>query len=324
MKKYGLLTCNTPNIGDDIQNLAAAQFLPTIDYYIDRDHVGSSKKLGKCSVIVNGWFMHKNVKFNRWFVQSRVKLFYRIAHKIYPLLKKQPSFDWPPSKNIRPLFISFHVNPRAGQYIASPKFRKYYKKFEPIGCRDHQTVELFKKIDIKAYFSGCLTLTLKNKFSERNENIYFVDPFGPVGAYEFPYPGDPYFNQILWNKFPKGVREKAIYLTHAYYGKNDPFTRLEKAQKLVDIYSKAKLIITSRLHCALPCLALGTPVIFLYNNLKKDGRFNGLTYLLRKYSFEDIANGNYYINWENPEPNPISVSEIAGSLVKKCEEFIKE
>ena len=44
-------------------------------------------------------------------------------------------------------------------------------------------------------------------------------------------------------------------------------------------YAKAKLVVTTRIHCALPCLALGTPVI-LVNSSYDDKRFDGLYNLL--------------------------------------------
>src|SRR5690606_10514170 len=52
----------------------------------------------------------------------------------------------------------------------------------------------------------------------------------------------------------------------------DTYTENEKfllAEELLNKYSTAKLVITSRIHCALPCLALGTPVIYL-NGFEKE------------------------------------------------------
>ena len=46
------------------------------------------------------------------------------------------------------------------------------------------------------------------------------------------------------------------------------------AKKLLDKYARAKLVITTRLHTALPYLAFNTPVIFV--NKKFDKRFSGL------------------------------------------------
>ena len=63
--KYGLVYFDgTDNIGDDIQSYAVMQFLPHIDYLIDREQlnefVGDTKE--PTAVVLNGWFLHK--KFN--------------------------------------------------------------------------------------------------------------------------------------------------------------------------------------------------------------------------------------------------------------------
>jgi len=312
MRKYGLLTYNTYNIGDEIQSLAARQFLPHVDYYVERDNMGRSRN-EKFSMILNGYFMRPSYgdlhKYNKYEGNLR-KLYARIRGKY---------FDWPPPENIRPLFISIHI---AHNSLCRPKLRGYYKKFEPIGCRDYHTVELFKAIGIEAFFSGCLTLTLRNKFEGKRRGIYFVDPFGSSENYTFPFPGEAGFKNDLWDKFPKYIREKAIYVSHAYY-KKDYKQRCKKAQELIDKYSQARLVVTSRFHCALPCIALGTPVVFLYENLH-DRRFSGLIDLCTKYSFDDIRRGNYNINWADPDPNPRDISESVSKLREICKRFVTE
>ena len=53
-----------------------------------------------------------------------------------------------------------------------------------------------------------------------------------------------------------------MHTTHSFNLNNFQNKRFNIAKKLLDKYSKAKLVITSRLHGALPCLALNTPFIF--------------------------------------------------------------
>ena len=75
----------------------------------------------------------------------------------------------------------------------------------------------------------------------------------------------------------------AEYLTHHLLRTNyaDDSEIFAYARSLLNSYSSASLVITSRLHCALPCLAMGTPCIFVSEDtLKNDGRFNGLYELL--------------------------------------------
>lgn len=68
---------------------------------------------------------------------------------------------------------------------------------------------------------------------------------------------------------------------------------LEQAEYRVLKYSKAKLVVTSRIHCAIPCLGLRTPTIFVIHEDMNDkgvkfntpGRFDGLTDFFRIIKF---------------------------------------
>lgn len=202
--EYGLLSYNTENIGDDIQSIATEQFLPKVDYFVPRDNMSKIKE--KCKIIMNGWFMHKPVRFKQ-------------DHRL--------SFDFPPKNNFEPLFVSTHLIDDSLIDV------EYFKKHEPIGCRDLSTLELFKSKGIDAYFSGCLTLTLKRPNIKRTDNVYCVDCEGD-----------------------------GIHLTHETNEK-DYFKRKEIALGLLEKYAGAKKVVTSRLHCYLPCRAFGTPVEYV-------------------------------------------------------------
>ncbi len=76
---------------------------------------------------------------------------------------------------------------------------------------------------------------------------------------------------------PKELLSKIIIITHVFDGTdhtNESIKRT-KALELLQLYEDAELVITSRLHCALPCLSFETPVLFSHFNLK-DPRFQGL------------------------------------------------
>ena len=312
--KYGILCYKTNNVGDEIQSIAAKNFLPKIDFYLDRENLDKVKNNQKIKLIMNGWFMH-NPK------------------------------NWPPSDSIIPLFISFHIYAKG---LTSKESLAYFKKHEPIGCRDIFTYKLLKKKGVKSYFSGCLTLTLRNKYKKRNDKILLVDVSPDIkkiipkkfkrqiiclSFYNFP-------NFILklrtfFSRFKKsdlgGFR--LIYLLLREL-KIDPFlegvfskiitrkTKFRKAEMLLDEFAKARLVITSRMHCALPCLAFGTPVIFISENLE-DKRFLGYLKFLRHYSLKDLRNKKLNINFDNPPPNPKDVGYIRKKLIKICRRFIK-
>ena len=50
---------------------------------------------------------------------------------------------------------------------------------------------------------------------------------------------------------------------------------MEHARKLLLDYGRASMVITTRIHCALPCSGMDTPVLFVHGN-DGDGRYRGL------------------------------------------------
>lgn len=319
--QYGLLTYDEGkhefNIGDYTQSLAAKQFLPKVDHLINREEMAKFNN-SKTSIILNGWFCHKPDK-------------------------------WVPSESINPLFVSFHINSTAQEKLLSKDGVKYLKKHEPIGCRDQTTVKILKSHGVDAYFSGCLTLTLdkyKVADSQRSDEIFIVDPF-------FDYPTiksltrDPRSiargilkgdilkindkSKMLNLAVDKDLIESARYETQVLPSKTYTDTeKFEIAESLLNKYAKAKLVITSRIHCALPCLALGTPVIFLdaFKNTVDTCRFDGITNLFNivKFHNDGTITNNFNlegkITKDTQIKNPEHYKELAEKLKEKCKNFI--
>lgn len=165
--------------------------------------------------------------------------------------------------NIIPIITSFHIyNNKLLEKNCIDEFRKY----EPIGCRDLKTLEKLKSKNINAYFSGCLTLTID--FFKNN----------------------PIKNNIIINDKDKKVipslnlnGKKLTYIKHNINEiKYNYKLGFKKALELLEKYSKAEFVYTSRLHCYLPCLAMNVPVDFGSEDNKKKvwgsgkERFDGL------------------------------------------------
>jgi hypothetical protein len=157
---------------------------------------------------------------------------------------------------------------------------------------------------VDAYFSGCLTLTFINYYIPRSNNICIVD-----------------LPQTVMSVIPKHIHKHVITLSHIITSISNHDIRLQYAQDLLNMYSNARCVITSRLHCALPCLAFGTPVVFIYQN-KHDPRFPGLLNLMRHYSLDSFLAGNCTINWDDPGPNPVDIGQLRQTLIRKCKDFI--
>lgn len=258
---------NLFNIGDHIQSLAAHQFLTEPIAYLNRERL--NKYCGEpLKVIMNGWYMH------------------------------EPQ-NWPPSKDIVPYFISFHINSVAKEALLSPDSIEYFKKWEPIGCRDNETVRLLAQKGVKAYFTGCMTLTLGEKYEskERCDKVYFVDPHFEykkgilsLSSYLlvllFNYKSIKKISNSMYGNislksliktasffndyrkvFTESLLTRAVYVSQ--YLKDSDFEsddqKFSYAEELLNNYARARFVVTSRIHCALPCLGMGTPVIYIEN-----------------------------------------------------------
>lgn len=316
---YGLLTYDENrrffNVGDNIQSLAAKQFLPKVDVYINRERLGEYKG-EKVKLILNGWFTH-NIK------------------------------NWVPSDAIDPIFVSFHINNTAAPYMLNEKGIEYLKKHQPIGCRDQFTADTLNKKGIKAYFTGCLTLTLdsyKVDDLEREDKIYIVDPL-----YNYPRPEKVFYNSkqtvknLLNGKvFKLGKKKKHIknfiskeVLNTAEFVNQEPPSNIysdeqkfQMAEDLLNKYARAKLVITSRIHCALPCLALGTPVIFVngFDSFVDSCRFDGILELFNRIDINsktgDFTN-NFGLKGKIRTDSNIKNRELHHNLANSLKETVK-
>ena len=309
--KYGLIKYEGGNLGDEIQSLAAKRFLPRVDLYVDRDNLKNIKSNQKIKLIMNGWFMHR------------------------PL-------NWPPSPDIEPLFISFHISPSCARELTSNESIQYFRKHEPIGCRDYYTRDLLRKKGIESYFSGCLTLTLQSNTTRKSNEILLVD-LDKEALKNIPkkrlnscvildhYGYNPLikkmYNLARKNNFLYSFYKLALQLREKFKVKlvlhqSSP-KKFQRAEALLKRYSMAKLVITSRLHCALPCLAFNTPVIFVSKNLN-DPRLKGYLEYLRCYSVEEFKERVKELDWECPPQNPKSIEKIRKKLVETCKKFIND
>lgn len=167
------------------------------------------------------------------------------------------SNNWPPSKNVIPIPFAFHIARKSEKEICSPEGLEYLKKYQPIGCRDMGTVNILQRHGIESYFSRCLTLTLDARVEMSTQNKICI-----VGL-------DKDFLKLI----PKNLSKNAIFINQSNI--NLPFvspdTKMHLAESLLDFYRKnACLVITQKIHCAMPCIAMGIPVIFIWDKARKN------------------------------------------------------
>lgn len=336
--KYKLLSIRgeeETNIGDYVQALASSQFFPSLDGFINREELKDYDG-EECKVIMNGWYMH------------------------------HPE-QWPPSEKILPLYVAVHFNSTAKEKLLSDESVQYLKRYEPIGCRDNYTADLLQNGGVKAYFSGCMTLTLGLNFhsDKKDGKCYFVDPYFVTRWNLWNILRNAVYLLLHWrpiniiaSKYPEsktGLRKKMILTTFyreyrkmfskkalleaeyinqqsAYYKNHFPTdeSRLEEAKRLVKKYAQAKLVVTSRIHCALPCLGLETPVIYVEDSAQSEAsacRFGGLRELFNIISWEkDHLSAEFcdklpldnLQNWQNKD----NWRSLADALIAKCKSFV--
>ncbi|WP_343563040.1 polysaccharide pyruvyl transferase family protein [Sphingobacterium sp.] len=328
--KFGLFTYKDRNqhfnVGDHIQSLAAKQYLPRVDRLIERDSLSLLDLNEETAVIMNGWYTH------------------------------EPD-HWPPVDLLKPFFISFHLNSsHANKVLSKNENVEYLKKYSPIGCRDTGTVKLLQEKGINAYYSSCLTTTLDINYAteEKSDEILIVDVLYKDDLFtqykEYPrkilsgiktgkilslFKRDKKIKSII----PDSILKRAKYVTHSYANKDyNEEERFVLAENLLKRYAKAKLVITSRIHCALPCIAMGTPVVFIsgggLSESSEMSRLKGVIEHLNVVSTEPISLDNSIskeinlldpkkIDWENIK-NPKGYIRYADKLKSSCLEFVQQ
>ena len=319
--RFAAFSYHTTNLGDDIQTLAAVQYLPRVDYWIDRDWVatlGARTREPVC-LIANGWYMHSTavVWVNRahQVLNTRFRGNRRLAawaQRLRTVAWKMP-YAWPPPANAEALLISMHIADlgRSVETMLSEKSLAYMRGRGAVGCRDEATLARLRAAGLEAYFSGCLTLTLQRPDVPRGDEIIFVDVPGVTGIDSRPLAG-----------MPDEDRKRVGFETH--------FTRLirrgprhQVARALLRRYAAAQLVVTSKLHCAMPCLALGTPVLFVTRD-PEDPRFQGLLPFVRHCARSELPDRLAAMDWINPPANPRDILPLAAPLRQRCEAHVRQ
>jgi hypothetical protein len=273
------------NLGDYIQTLAAEQLLGTGPFeHCDREQLHTYSGDG-VALLTNGWFM---------------------AHPTH----------WPPASKIHPLLISMHINPTAEAQMLNAAGVNYLKTHGPVGCRDFHTLNVLKEKGVPAYFSGCLTLTLKRsdwvpKGTPRNGILVLsaLDRLLPnLNTLWKEKNYKQWLLQLL--KFPrkrKRAQKAQKALMHFLEQQQQPITYASQiverpfssnsayftaARQQLEKIATAAVVITSRIHTALPAVALGTPVVFLVDGLQHPNqmsRLEGLTHLFTVCTSSELA-----------------------------------
>lgn len=276
-QKYGAICYDTFNIGDEIQTIAAMRFLPQVDSWVYRERISKFKAAEKHKIIMNAWWMYHPKNF-------------------------------PPSDALEPLLLSMHFHPRCVKKMFRKKTRKYFAKHGPVGCRDFSSLEICKKYNVDAYFSGCLTTTLQaNSKIKREDFILTVD-----------------IPEHIVQEIKARTSRKVISIFKSITPVFDTEQRMLVAKIMLGLFHRAHCVVTQNIHTALPCLAFETPVLFFSPKSETfflEERTNGLINLFHHTNEKQFLDDKDIYNFDTPPSNPEAYLEMRNNLIKKCSDF---
>ena len=275
------------NIGDYVQTKAVIDLVRSKNIKIlDRENLDKYND-NVIQTIINGWFM------------------------------ESPD-NWPPSEKIKPLFISFHLNPSIKTELLKDESIKYFKSHEPVGCRDIYTRDILLEKGINAYYSSCITTTIDRnnylKSKTQAEGIIVIGAFDrlkPTLDYKssvklllsiFKYPFKKIDYTLKLSKFNRHLKNQNFKIkTYSQLNKRPIKSHnegLNLASEMLEKIAESEVMITSRIHAALPALAMGLKVIFIdqgLDHINHKHRLSGLKNYFTCVNLKDF----FMINLDN-------------------------
>jgi len=219
------------------------------------------------------------------------------------------SLTFLPGPDTRPIWIGTHFNADA-RNLLNILYNNSEYRLSDVGCRDKSTLAFCQSMGMSSYFSRCLTLTLPKRSSEDTNGAkytYVVD-----------------CSEEIISLLPVSLKKKCRVVSQRGF-RFQPWQSCETcrtaAENLLEEYKKnAKLVITTALHCAQPCLALGIPVVFVYPvyNYKEEERFSSMDGILPQYTLQDLKDGTVVY----PEKAP-DIEELKKAILRNLRLSLK-
>ena len=295
----GLLICSgtgkTKNIGDYIQTVAQEQFWDKVDCYVEREALDSIVSNEKINVIMNGWYMWNPKKFppsdciNPFFISVHINpkcasdffseqtISYLKKHEpigardkgTQVLLEHHGIKSYYSSCLTLTLGLKYKTNKKNGKILF----------VDPYIFPVESTPEIAKSL-LKACFHFIKHPIKAHRLAKKVEYVTWVSKYSKWLDRHLSMAS---FYAIYSKVFTDDLLFNAEYITHIIqnnFSLSDD-EKMEQARKLVWLYAGAKLVITSRIHAALPCLGVETPIIFIpssgLNSTRENaGRFGGI------------------------------------------------
>ena len=214
-------------------------------------------------------------------------------------------WSFPIPMTITPIFIGFHANEGV---IRNNKY--FFKRHEPIGCRDSATTKLMQSHGISAFTTGCLTLALPPRSTVPTAPkllVVYGDGGGALPAQVLKY-------------IPAHLADTAEFIFHRFPVSSHPLSlqqcmAVERYERdiLEQYRSRATIVLTPLHHACTPAMAMGIPVIVCRNDF--DPRFSFLQDLLPIYTPDRFSQ----INWNQ---EPVNVDNIRAKLLHRVHDLL--
>ena len=332
------------NIGDYIQSLAAKQYAKCEIIYVNRDDLNSYNG-EKAKVIMNGWYTYKPFTcmpndhvlplFVSFHLNADVENKFLNQENISILKKYAPigCRDIHTVNLLRNKGVEAYFSGCLTTTIGCMGDYKNCSKTDDIFIVDPFSYlpngkNIFEILKTSFQFMVNFRSIIRLIKKYRQDNPFTIN-VSKIGIGRLLLVTKTYIllkkileDDVMWN---------ARYITQWYMNHEYPTDelRFKRAQELLKLYAGAKYVITSRIHCAFPCLGLGTPVAYINNNAggkKSTCRLENISdlfniiqlnkekiissFLPGKFSMKtNFSNKNEYLKNRN-------------ELIKKCRDFL--
>ncbi len=181
------------------------------------------------------------------------------------------------------------------------------------GCRDYATYRFMDQNfpQTPHFLTGCYSLVQerRKKPPVNGGEVYCVDVVKEL---------EPHIPKELW--------KDAVFQKHDnFFFSEDDRQADEKATAyvnrwLAELREKARLVITSRLHCALPCIAMGIPVVVARGYRDNTDRYTGYEKLFPLYMPDEFDR----IDWDPDVPDVEWIKDLLAQNTKILVDAIRE
>lgn len=343
--RHFLLTYQTHpmiNIGDYIQSLAAKQFLDDSYSLVERDELNKIPFKESAKLIMNGWFTYKPLNWppaaniDPLFVAFHLNQTCRdsfFTSKTISYLKKHEPIGCRDENTMNCLkehgisaYFSGCLTLTLGETYQSLEKDNTIYIVDPLSYLPENNS--LKQVVLSLFYIIWYirpVLFMMKRLKKENPIRFSLSKIG-IGRFLLWGRAYVYLRKLV----DKDLLRKAHYVTHIYG--NDELAsddeRFMRAETLIKMYAKASLVITSRIHSALPCLGLGTPVLFVKStddSEKSLCRFQGLEDFFNEIEVSEdkvVTPKNFKITTETRICNKLHYLRYKKDLVEKCKSFI--